>query len=225
MAKVVKRSPAPCYFAAAVWLFFGLFLSLYRPIDFLLCAGLSVAAWALGRKLFPNRTYTTPEPEAEQKAKAPEKTGNPEIDALIAERDRAMGEMRRLNDNIPGEKISAQIAHLEATTGKIIAQVVEHPEKLPQIRKFMNYYLPTTIKILNAYDRMGAAGVEGENISAAKGKIDTLMDTLVTAYDRQLDALFGAEALDISTDISVMEQLLAREGLTNQTPFAAKEGN
>ena len=232
MAKVVKKSPAPCYFAAAVWLFFGLVLSLYRLGDFLLCGILSVIAFKLGRKLFPNKTYTTPEPEAaaesqaapkpaaEQKPQAPASTGNPDIDALIAERDRAIGEMRRLNANIPGEKISAQISHLEETTGKIIAQVVERPEKLPQIRKFMNYYLPTTLKILNAYDRMGAAGVEGENISATKGKIDALMDTLVTAYDKQLDALFGEEALDISTDISVMEQMLAREGLTGQTPFA-----
>ncbi len=185
--------------------------------DYLLCAGVSVLAGVLGGMLFPSKSFVTPEPEA---AKKPEKTGNPEIDALIAERDKAVAEMRRLNDNIPGEKISAQITHLEDTTGKIIAQVIAHPEKLPQIRKFMNYYLPTTLKILNAYDRMGAAGVEGENISATKGKIDDMMDTLVKAYDKQLDALVGDEALDISTDISVMEQLLAREGLTEQTPFA-----
>ena len=91
--------------------------------------------------------------------------------------------------------------------------VVSEPQKLPQIRKFMNYYLPTTLKLLNAYDRMDAAGVSGANIDGTMGKIETMMNTVVVAFDRQLDALFADEALDISTDITVMEQMLAREGI------------
>ena len=121
--------------------------------------------------------------------------------------------MRRLNDSIEDEKISAQIDHLEEVTGKIIDQVVAQPKKLPQIRRFLDYYLPTTLKILNAYDRMDAVGISGSNIDATKGKVETMMDTIVQAFDKQLDALFGEEALDISTDITVMENLLAREGL------------
>src|SRR5699024_2926559 len=108
-------------------------------------------------------------------------TGNPEIEALLKERERALGEMRRLNDNIADEKISAQIDHLEEVTGKIIDQVVAQPRKLPQIRRFLDYYLPTTLKILNAYDRM--------------------------------DAAVDHEALDSTTDITVMDNLRAREGL------------
>ena len=91
---------------------------------------------------------------------------------------------------------------------------MEHPKKLPQIRKFLNYYLPTTLKILNAYDRMGAAGVSGENIDGTMDRIEGMMGTVVQAFDRQLDALFGDEALDISTDITVLENLLAQEGLS-----------
>ena len=79
------------------------------------------------------------------------------------ERDRALAEMRRLNDAIEDPKISDQIDHMEEITQKIITHVVENPQKLPQIRKFMNYYLPTTLKLLNAYDRMGDAGVAGTN--------------------------------------------------------------
>ncbi|MCD8331670.1 MAG: 5-bromo-4-chloroindolyl phosphate hydrolysis family protein [Oscillospiraceae bacterium] len=90
---------------------------------------------------------------------------------------------------------------------------MEHPEKLPQIRRFMTYYLPTTLKLLNAYDRMDDVGVAGENISSTKAKVEQMLGTIVQAFDKQLDALFGAEALDISTDIKVMEQMLAREGL------------
>ena len=124
--------------------------------------------------------------------------------------------MRRLNDAIEDEEISRRIDQLEDATGKIIDQVIAHPEKLPQIRKFMNYYLPTTLKLLNAYDRMGAAGVSGENIDGTMGKIESMMDTVVRAFDKQLDALFGDEALDISTDITVLENLLAQEGLAGE---------
>ena len=120
--------------------------------------------------------------------------------------------MRRLNVAIDDPTISAQIDHLESTTKKIISHVVEHPKKLPQIRKFLNYYLPTTLKILNAYDRMGAAGVSGENIDGTMDRIEGMMGTVVQAFDRQLDALFGDEALDISTDITVLENLLSQEG-------------
>ena len=132
----------------------------------------------------------------------------------MKERDRAVSEMRRLNDAIEDAKLSRQIDHLEAVTRKIIDLVVAEPKKLPQIRKFMSYYLPTTLKILNSYDRMGSAGVDGENISTTKQKIEAMMDTIVTAYDKQLDALYGEEALDISTDITVMEQMLQQEGLS-----------
>ena len=126
----------------------------------------------------------------------------------------AISEMRRLNDAIADEKISAQIDHLEDVTGKIIDHVVEHPQKKSQITRFLNYYLPTTLKLLNAYDRMDAAGISGVNIDGTKGKIETMMDTVVAAFDKQLDALFGDVALDISTDITVMENLLAQEGLS-----------
>lgn len=216
VAKMVKRSPAPLYFAAAVWLLWGLLLPLYRLSDILLCAGASLLAFAVGKAVFPGQSYETPEretQEAPKEEKKPETTGNPEVDALIAERDKALSEMRRLNAAIEDPTISAQIDRLESDTQKIVQHVVEHPEKLSQIRKFMNYYLPTTLKLLNAYDRMDDAGISGENIDSTKEKVEKMMGTIVTAFDRQLDALFGDEALDISTDITVMEQMLAREGL------------
>ena len=225
MAKKVKRSVIPIYAVGAVWLVFGLFLPLYRPIHYIAAALASVLAYLLARALCPDRVYETPEPEPRQapqpppRAQKPEQNvsaGDPEIDALIQERDRAVSEMRRLNDAIEDPTVSAQIDHLEATTKKIIAYVVEHPKKLPQIRKLLNYYLPTTLKLLNAYDRMGSAGISGENIDGAMGKIETMMDTVVKAFDKQLDALFADEALDISTDITVMENLLAQEGLSGE---------
>ena len=228
MAKHVKRSVLPIYLVGVVWLVYALLFPLRTAGQYLVCAALSAVAFVIGKALFPDKVYQMPgeepkeqpkEPPKEQakeqpKAeKKPESTGNPEIDALLKERERAVSEMRRLNDSIQDETISAQIDHLEEITGKIIDHVAAQPKKLPQIRRFLNYYLPTTLKILNAYDRMDAAGISGSNIDTTKQKVESMLTTIVQAFDRQLDALFGEEALDISTDITVMENLLAQEGL------------
>ena len=224
-----KRSVLPVYFVGGTWLLWALLLPLYRPSHYIMAALASLIAYYGGKILFPDRGYETaepaqaapgPEPEprpAPKQEEKPKSTGNPEIDALLAERDRAVGEMRRLNDSIEDPKISAQIDRLEATTGKIIDTVAASPAKLPQIRKFMNYYLPTTLKLLNAYDRMDSTGVSGANIDGAKGKIEDMLDTICTAFTRQLDDLYGEEALDVSAEIKVMEQMLAQEGLGGMT--------
>ena len=228
MAKHVKRSVVPIYLVGAVWLAYALLFPLYQPVHYLLCGALSAAAFIVGKGLFPNKVYEVPGEPEENKQEEPEKkeppksTGDPEIDALIKERDRAVGEMRRLNDSIEDEEISAQIDHLEEVTRKIIGEGVKQPKKLPQIRRFLNYYLPTTLKILNAYDRMDAAGVSGDNIDSTKQRVERMMGTIVKAFDKQLDALFGAEAMDISTDITVMENLLAQEGLAGEGKTTTK---
>ena len=99
---------------------------------------------------------------------------------------------------------------------KIFDQVKAEPSKLPQIHQFMDYYLPTTLKLLNAYDRMDSTGVSGDNITGTKEKVEKIMGTITAAFEKQLDSLFGTDALDISTDISVLETMLAREGLTGE---------
>ena len=119
-----------------------------------------------------------------------------------------------LNDSIKDAKISADIDRLEDLSAKIFAQVKADPKKLPQIRKFMDYYLPTTLKLLNAYDRMGAQGVNGENIDNTMQRVESMMSTIVAAFEKQLDMLFGSEAMDISTDITVLENMMKREGLS-----------
>ena len=135
---------------------------------------------------------------------------------MIADGQKAISEMKRLDDAIEDEKISQDIRRLEAVCRKIFDQVRADPDKLPQIRQFMDYYLPTTLKLLNAYDRMDSTGVSGDNITGTKEKVENIMGTIVTAFEKQLDALFGADALDISTDISVLETILAREGLAGE---------
>ena len=196
---IVHKSAAPIYIAAAAWGIYALVFPLYRVGHFVIAAAVSLAAYFVGRCFFKD---VKEEIEVEQA-----------LDEMIAQGQLAMQEMRRLDDNIKDDIISGQIRKLEELSGKIFDQVKQTPEKLPQIRKFMNYYLPTTLKLLNTYDRMGAQGVSGGNIGATMERVENIMGTIVTAFEKQLDALFGAEALDISTDITVLENMMAREGL------------
>lgn len=238
MTTFKKRSVLPIYAIALVWVIFTLVHPLYKVSDYVTVILLSAIVFLVAKGIWPTTRYElpdpVPDPEAEdeagdaqeEEAKEAEfvSTGDPKIDALIQEKDRALGEIRRLNDAISDSKLSGQINDLESTTAKILDHVISSPEKLPQIWKFMNYYLPTTLKILNAYDRMGAAGVAGENIGGTMERIETMMDTIVSSFHKQLDALFRDEAMDIASDITVMESLLAQEGLNTDGPMAEEGG-
>lgn len=216
MANTTKKdvSVAAYYGVAAVWLGYALLFKLHSMSDFLLAIALSVIAFLLLGGLSTGKS-----PEETQSAPAkeePKSTGNAELDKMIRDGALAISEMRRLNDSIEDEKISADIERLEKSSAAIFEQVKAAPEKLPQIRKFMDYYLPTTLKLLNAYDRMSATGISGENIDSTKQRVETMMTTIVSAFDKQYDALFGVDALDISTDITVLETMMAREGFTGE---------
>jgi len=115
--------------------------------------------------------------------------------------------------------MSDKISRLEAVSTKIFEQAKTDPEKLPRMRKFMDYYLPTSLKLLQAYAELDSQGVEGENITESKRRIEQTMDTLVHAFETQLDQLFAADAMDISADIDVMQNMLRADGLTGDTPF------
>ena len=218
MAETVKKNSgavAPYYGVAATWVVYALVFDLYTVWNFLFAALLSGGVFLLLRAVCADRA-DVPVQEKEPEPEEETSTGSEELDRMIREGRMAIAEMKRLDDNIPDETISAQIRRLEEVSGKIFQQVKEDPQKLPQIRKFMDYYLPTTLKLLNAYDRMGGAGVSGENIDSTMEKVEKMMGTIVTAFEKQLDSLFGSDALDISTDISVLETMMAREGLAGE---------
>lgn len=123
-------------------------------------------------------------------------------------------EIHRCNDAIPGEEISAKIDRMESSVRKIFLRAEEHPEIIPNLKKLMDYYLPMTVKLLNAYAEMDALGVSGETVAASKKEIEDTLDTLNMAFEKLLDSIFKETALDISGDISVLQTLLAQEGLT-----------
>ena len=210
--KKIRKSTAPYYGAAAVWAAWAALLDLYKPSQFAFAAVLSLGAFLLLRAVCKDEVTETVVPDPPKEEEKP--TGNPELDKMIADGRKAVSEMKRLDDAIEDEKISADIRRLETVCEKIFDQVKAEPAKLPQIRRFMDYYLPTTLKLLNTYDRMSGAGVSGENIDGTKEKVEDMLKTIVRAFEKQLDSLFSADAMDVSTDITVLEAMLEREGLT-----------
>lgn len=234
MAKTFKKSPwsnaGPIYVAAAA--FVGGVVLFPASISGLLLAGItSLCGWGISKMFWPKQLVELedqeqkkePEPEpVKEEEKKPDvdpdikrrpRTGDKAIDKLLDEEERAISEMRRLDKAIEDEKVSSQIVHLEEVTTKIVDFIVENPGKKSQVRKFFNYYLPTTLKLLNAYDRMDETGISGMNIDGTKGKVEEMMDTSLAAFDKQLDALYADDALDISAEIKVMEGMLKQEGL------------
>ena len=214
-----KRKPvAPFYAVAVLWIVGGLVLPLYTMGSYVLMAVVSVAVF-FGVNALCKGAGVVGEPVAQTKKEEKPKeetTGDPEVDKMLKEGRMAIAEMKRLDDNIADPGISADIVRLEQVSQKIFDEVKRDPKKLPKIRRFMDYYLPTTLKLLNSYDRMSGAGVSGENIDGTLAKVEGMMRTIVAAFEKQLDSLYGADALDISADITVLETMMAREGLTGQ---------
>ena len=119
--------------------------------------------------------------------------------------------IRRANDRIADPALSTKIDRLEEITAKIFREVEAHPEKQSRISTFLNYYLPTTQKLLDSYAQFESAGVEGENLRQAKSRIEATMDSIVRGFEHQLDALYHADAMDVDSDIRVMETMLRRD--------------
>ena len=211
MARIRKKSAVPVYTVAAIWIFWASCMPMYKLSHFIWLAVWSYLAYKVTGFFWRGKWVEVAEPEP-----VLESTGNRELDELIQQEHAAIREMRALNVRIQDKKISDQIDRLEQLSDSIFGHVRKHPGKLPQLRRFMSYYLPTTLKLLNTYADLAEQQVKGENITATMNKIESMMDTIVVAFEKELDGLFSAEALDISTDITVMENMLYREGLTSE---------
>lgn len=139
----------------------------------------------------------------------------PEVQRVIVEGDTYIRKIHACNDAIHGEEISAKISRMELLVNRIFHRVEQNPESVDDIHKLMEYYLPTTVKLLEAYQEMEAQPVAGENIRSSKKEIEATLDTLNVAFEKLLDGMFQETAWDVSSDISVLQTLLAQEGLTD----------
>ena len=207
MKEVRKKSVVPVYGLAFVWLLYCLIFPLYRSLDFLFLLIVCAAAYTVLSRIFPGKTEYIKEPEK------PVETGNTEIDALLREGETAVSEMRAACARITDARVKKKVEEIIAVTDKIFKNLLDDPSDYRQVKRFSEFYLPTTIKLLHAYDRLGKSGVEGENITGTIQKIDDILDTIIESYKKFFDSLFENQALDIETDIQVLESMMKKEGL------------
>ena len=133
-----------------------------------------------------------------------------------ADENAILAEIRAINDAIDNEKLSAQIDRVGVITARILDYQKSHPEKEAELHSFLNYYLPTTLKILRTYAQLEDQEVSGQNITAAMERIENMMDKAVDGFEKQLDRLFQGDAMDITADVEVLERMLAKDGLSDQ---------
>ena len=163
---------------------------------------------------FANSEPKAPEPESKPEPKPQPK--EPAKRTYAEELERILNELYQLNVQIEDEGVSQRIDRIGTLTAGIFRVVIEKPEREQDVRKFMNYYLPTTLKLLRTYDLLEDQSYQGENIVESRKKIEEVLDMLIEAYERQLDRLFRNDALDIATDIDVLETMMAGDGLTSR---------
>lgn len=230
MIEKYKPSNGRYWLTGIVCMLYALNGPLYRWQDLITFVVVGAAAFFIGGKIFKGKKYYVPaesvqpekkpEPEKKLEPKAePQKkvsTGDPEVDKIIEEGYKYLHELRDVNIRIPDEVMTKRIDRMEVASADIFAYIAEHPEKAAEIRRFMNYYLPTTLKLLNSYDKLSRQRVKGENIQKTMFEIEGMMETIAGAFEKQLDSLFDDDALDIAADISVMESILKQEGLSGE---------
>ena len=179
------------------------------------CLMVSEHAWNQYTALMEDMKQRKAEEQAAQKKMQEEYDSlSPEVQKIVQAGDEYVRRIKAANDAIPGEVISAKISRMELLVDRIFDRVEQNPDSVNDMRRMMDYYLPTTMKLLEAYEELDAQPVQGENIISSKKEIEDTIDTLNLAFEKLLDSLFQDTAWDVSSDISVLHTMLAQEGLT-----------
>ena len=199
------RPVLPIYLAALVWPVGALLLPAYRLSNLLIIAGLSLAAYGLGNKLCPTRVIRKQVPYA---------TGSEDVDTMLSGISANLDKLHALNDAIPDPELSAAMTRMEKAGRSIAAAVEQTPDKARSIDRFARYYLPEVIKLMTTYANMEKNGVKGGNADQILTELRRNAATTAKAFENQLDALYSAEAMDISTDIEVLDGILKSQNLT-----------
>ena len=211
--KTIKiKSAIPIYLAAPIWILFGLFAPIYELIYIIIAACVSLAAYIVSSIFLPGRTV---------EVDAKPDSGDEAVNAQIAEGRSALRNLREADAAIEDEAISARLKRMTEAGGKIFDILEKEPSRAGEVRRFMNYYLPTADKLLTQYRELGESGSQGENVRGAMTVVENSLEMIAVAFERQLDSLYRHEAMDIQTDIDVLETMLASDGIRPQSAPAA----
>ncbi len=213
MKEEFHKPPYAFYGVGLFWLVYAFIFPMYRWFDFMLVGILSIILYFIIYKITPEKRVLVPINEK------PIESGNADVDAIIDSGLSYLHQIREANDKISDPKLTTEILRMEKATDKIFRYIAKYPKDASQIRKFMNYYLPTLLKLLNSYISLSEQSIPGDNIHKTLTNIEGILSTIADAFEKQLDNLFADQALDISTDITVLEGMLAQEGLIDKNSF------
>ena len=200
-----KRPVLPVYMAALVWPIMALLVPIYTLGGLVLTAAVSAGAYFAGTKLCPTRVVRTYVPYA---------TGSEDVDAMLADIQQKLDTLHGLNESLPDPQLSAAMTRMEKAGRSIVEAVEANPEKAKQVRRFANYYLPDAVNVLQQYAKLAKQGVRGENAAAIRTEVEHNAASIATAFENQLDALYAAESMDLSADITVLQNMLKGQGLS-----------
>ena len=205
MKEIKHKSIIPVYSVAIVWCLYCFLFPLYKTWHFLALACSAVVAYFALSSIFPGKIEYVEEPDE------PVRTGDGLIDALLEEGEAVVAELRGLNTSIENVAVNGKFAEIIAVVEKIFRDLIDDPGDYKQVKRFSQFYLPTTVKLMDAYDRFLKTDARGVNISGTLDRIESSLDLILDSYTRFFDSLFENQALDIETDIRVLENLLKEE--------------
>ena len=206
MKKVHIKSAMPIYIAAVIWLLMGIIAPkfLLKLPGLLVTAALSVAVYFVTGKLFPGRDVEVQEKIA---------TGDAAVDKEIADARAKLENLRKANEAIPDPDISRDLDRMYNAGEQIFRELGRDPRKVALVRRFMNYYLPTSEKLIESYRVLQDASTKGENIQSAMERIRNSTGMVATAFEKCADNLFADDEMDIDAEIKVMQTMLTGDNL------------
>ncbi len=207
MSKIIRtRKPSvlPYYAAALAFVVLCAVLPVYRLWALLAALGAAVLAFAGAKKICPPRVVET---------EVPFHTGVDDVDAMLTEMQQQLDTLHTLNEALPDPQLSAAMARMEKAGRSIVETVEATPAKAKQVRRFANYYLPDAVNVLQQYAKLAKQGVRGENAASIRAEVEHNAASIATAFENQLDALYAAESMDLSADLTVLQNMLKGQGL------------
>jgi hypothetical protein len=207
MSKIIRtRKPSvlPYYAAALAFVVLCAVLPVYRLWALLAALGAAVLAFAGAKKICPPRVVET---------EVPFHTGVDDVDAMLTEMQQQLDTLHALNEALPDPQLSAAMARMEKAGCSIVETVEATPAKAKQVRRFANYYLPDAVNVLQQYAKLAKQGVRGENAASIRAEVEHNAASIATAFENQLDALYAAESMDLSADLTVLQNMLKGQGL------------
>lgn len=207
MSKIIRtRKPSvlPYYAAALAFVVLCAVLPVYRLWALLAVLGAAVLAFAGAKKICPPRVVET---------EVPFHTGVDDVDAMLTEMQQQLDTLHALNEALPDPQLSAAMARMEKAGRSIVETVEATPAKAKQVRRFANYYLPDAVNVLQQYAKLAKQGVRGENAATIRAEVEHNAASIATAFENQLDALYAAESMDLSADLTVLQNMLKGQGL------------